>query len=209
MPLLLPDFSRDGMSMLQSDHQQPHTPKVVVGTPRGLVEEVRDGTYWLCFIFSSCHYRFVPCSMFSNSLAIPGIKVSEKLLLRVILHHLIILIIRSFSNWDFIYNVVGTVKIQGATVPALQNCQSKNFKFEGAIKFSSNSLLPAATALDIPGRKLCALCQKQQMGLRHLWPTWGHVAVSLCCHIQHVHLLWSHGAFSISVWQEEGMVVTL
>lgn len=207
MPVLLPDLCRDGMSVLQSARQQPRTPEVMVGTLQGWGGG-RQSTYWLCFIISSCQYRFVPCSMFSNSLAILGIKVIKKLLLRVILHHLINLTIRSFSNWDFIYNVVGTVKTQGATVPALWNCQSKNFKFEGAIKFSSISLLPAATALDIPSRKLCARCQKQQMGLRHLWPTWGHVAVSLCCHIQRVHLLWSHRAFSIGVWQE-GMVVIL
>lgn len=133
--------------------------------------EVRDGTCWLWLTISSWHYRFVPCSIFSNSLAIHGLKVLKKHLLRVILHHLIILTIKSFWHWDFIYNVVATVKTEEATVPALQNCQSNNFNFEGAIKFSSHSLLPAAAATDIPGRKPCPQYQKQ-LGLRHLWPTW-------------------------------------
>lgn len=63
------------------------------------------------------HYRSVPCSTFSNPFDIVGTKVLKKLLLRVILHHLIILTVRSFSDCDLIYTVVAT---EETTDPVLE-----------------------------------------------------------------------------------------
>lgn len=111
MPAMQPDFGSDGWACSREPMSSPVLPQSRLechGAHQSIVLvqwEARDITHWLWLISSPWHYRFVPCSTFSNALVILGIKVLKKLLLQVILHHLIILTIRSFSNWDFNYNV--------------------------------------------------------------------------------------------------------
>lgn len=59
--------------------------------------------------------------------------------------------------------------MEEAAVLALESCQRDNFfNFEGAIKFGSHRLLPAADAPDIPGRKSCPQCRKHLVELRQV-----------------------------------------